>query len=110
MPNSYLESFFVILPANEYSPHRLSQDCSRILQASLEVLSHNLKIYIIGSNLTCISSLDPEGDPLCVLLMIDYYALRADEPGYLLALFECWEVCTTHHGTTWGTHKAEINC
>ena len=36
--------------------------------------------------------LDPEGDPLCVLLMIDYYALRADEPGYLLSLFESWEV------------------
>lgn len=37
-------------------------------------------------------SLDPEGDPLCVLLMIDYYALRADESSYLLMLFREWEV------------------
>ena len=38
-------------------------------------------------------SLDPEGDPLCVLLMIDYYALRAGEYHFILNLFREWEVC-----------------
>ena len=39
-----------------------------------------------------IFSLDPEGDPLCLLLMIDYYALMADEYDYLLTLFQEWDV------------------
>ena len=37
-------------------------------------------------------SLEPEGDPLCVLLMIDYFAVRAGEYGFLLELFRTWEV------------------
>ena len=37
-------------------------------------------------------SLDPAGDPVCVLLMLDYYALRSDQYQYLLTLFEQWEV------------------
>ncbi len=37
-------------------------------------------------------SLDPEGDPLCVLLMIDYYALRAGKYQFLLNLYREWEV------------------
>ncbi|CAE1313418.1 Transcription factor 25 [Acanthosepion pharaonis] len=36
-------------------------------------------------------SLDSESDPLCVLLMIDYYALRAEEFSFLIRLFEEWE-------------------
>ena len=35
--------------------------------------------------------LDPEGDPLSVLLMIDFYALRSEQYEYLLNLYEEWE-------------------
>lgn len=35
--------------------------------------------------------LDPEGDPLSVLLMIDFYALRSEQYDYLLSLYEEWE-------------------
>ncbi|XP_076449489.1 ribosome quality control complex subunit TCF25-like [Babylonia areolata] len=36
-------------------------------------------------------SLDPDGDPMCVLLMIDFYALRCQQYAFLLRLFEEWE-------------------
>eukprot|EP00118_Oscarella_pearsei_P009265 m.52463 g.52463 ORF g.52463 m.52463 type:complete len:613 (+) comp34210_c0_seq2:12-1850(+) len=36
-------------------------------------------------------SLDPNVDPLCILLMIDLYALRAEEERFLLRLFSEWE-------------------
>ncbi|KAK7115258.1 ribosome quality control complex subunit TCF25-like [Littorina saxatilis] len=36
-------------------------------------------------------SLDPDGDPMCALLMIDYYALRAEQYNFLIRLFEEWE-------------------
>ncbi|KAK3085888.1 hypothetical protein FSP39_010034 [Pinctada imbricata] len=36
-------------------------------------------------------SLDPDTDPMGVLLMIDFYALRADEYGFLIRMFEEWE-------------------
>lgn len=36
-------------------------------------------------------SLDPDGDPLCVLLMIDFYALRSEQYSFLVRLFEEWE-------------------
>jgi hypothetical protein len=38
-------------------------------------------------------SLNPEDDPLCVLLMIDFFAIRAEEYEFLLKLVEEWE-CT----------------
>ena len=41
------------------------------------------------------SSLDPEADPLCVILMIDYHAIRSYEYQYLLDLSNQWEV--THN-------------
>ena len=37
-------------------------------------------------------SLDPEEDPLGVLLMIDFYALRSEQFSFLIRLFEEWEV------------------
>ena len=37
-------------------------------------------------------SLDPNDDPLCVLLMIDVYALRAQDEKFLLRLASEWEV------------------
>lgn len=36
-------------------------------------------------------SLEPELDPLCVLLMIDFYALRAQEYSFLVRLYQEWE-------------------
>lgn len=36
-------------------------------------------------------NLDPDGDPLGVLLMIDFYALRAEQFSFLIRLFEEWE-------------------
>lgn len=37
-------------------------------------------------------SLDPDGDPLCVLLMIDFYALRSEQYTFLIRMYEEWEV------------------
>ena len=37
-------------------------------------------------------SVSPEKDPLCVLLMIDYYAIRSGEYQFLIDLFQAWEV------------------
>lgn len=39
-------------------------------------------------------SLDPDDDPLCVLLFIDYFALQAAEYDFLIQLFNEWEVCS----------------
>lgn len=36
--------------------------------------------------------LDPIEDPLCVLLMIDYYAIKAEEYQYFIQLFDEFEV------------------
>ncbi|XP_063441257.1 ribosome quality control complex subunit TCF25-like [Mytilus trossulus] len=36
-------------------------------------------------------SLDPDNDPMCVLLMIDFYALRSEEFAFLIRLFNEWE-------------------
>ncbi|XP_056381955.1 transcription factor 25 isoform X2 [Hyla sarda] len=38
-----------------------------------------------------ILSLDPENDPLCMLLLVDYLALRAREYLLLIRMFEEWE-------------------
>ncbi len=43
--------------------------------------------FIIGTN----DSLDPDGDPLSVLLMIDFYALRCEQYEYLVNLYDEWE-------------------
>ena len=37
-------------------------------------------------------SLDPDEDPLGVLLMIDFYALQSEQFSFLIRLFEEWEV------------------
>ena len=44
-----------------------------------------------------LGSLDPDGDPLCALLMIDYHALRAGEYDFLINLFSQWEVSSQHY-------------
>ncbi|KAG9474946.1 hypothetical protein GDO78_003420 [Eleutherodactylus coqui] len=38
-----------------------------------------------------IFSLDPENDPLCMQLLIDYLALRAREYSFLIRMFDEWE-------------------
>ncbi|XP_064466534.1 ribosome quality control complex subunit TCF25-like [Ornithodoros turicata] len=35
--------------------------------------------------------LDPEGDPLCVTLMLDYYAVRAEQYEYLVRMYQEWD-------------------
>ncbi|KAF6025519.1 TCF25 [Bugula neritina] len=35
--------------------------------------------------------LDPEADPLCALLFIDFYSLRSDEYTYLIQLYTLWK-------------------
>ncbi|XP_046898197.1 transcription factor 25 [Hypomesus transpacificus] len=37
-------------------------------------------------------SLDPDGDPLCMLLLIDFLSLRSREYHFLLRLYQEWEV------------------
>lgn len=39
-----------------------------------------------------ILSLDPDGDPLCMLLLIDFLSLRSREYHFLLQLYQEWEV------------------
>lgn len=34
--------------------------------------------------------MDPDTDPLCALLMLDFYALRCDEYTYLIQLYKLW--------------------
>ena len=35
--------------------------------------------------------LDPVNDPLCVLLMIDFYAIRAEQYPFLIRLYTDWD-------------------
>lgn len=42
-----------------------------------------------------ILTFDPDADPLAMILILDYYALRAREYGWLVQLYEEWE--TTHN-------------
>lgn len=37
-------------------------------------------------------SLEPDEDPLCMLLLVDHLALRARNYEYLIHLFQEWEV------------------
>ena len=53
-----------------------------------------LKVFINNVLLNYHFSLDPDGDPMAVLLMIDFYALRAEEYLFLIRMFQDWEVCT----------------
>ena len=40
-----------------------------------------------------ICSLNPDDDPLCALLMIDFYAIRAEDYTFLQQMYLEWEVC-----------------
>ena len=40
-----------------------------------------------------VCSLSPDDDPLCALLMIDFYAIRAEDYAFLRQLYLEWEVC-----------------
>ena len=42
------------------------------------------------------ASLDPDGDPLCMLLLIDFLSLRSREYHFLLRLYQEWEVRQFH--------------
>lgn len=45
-------------------------------------------------------SLEPDEDPLCMLLLVDHLALRARDYEYLIHLFQEWEV-----GGAGGRHR-----
>ena len=43
-------------------------------------------------NVFFLSSLSPDEDPLCVLLMIDFYALHSEEYEFIIRIYDEWEV------------------
>ena len=47
---------------------------------------------ILRNNLKFFFSLDPDEDPLGVLLMIDFYALQSEQFSFLVRFYEEWEV------------------
>lgn len=51
------------------------------------LLSLLLFLYVF----CCCFSLDPDNDPLCVLLMIDFFALRSSQYTYLIQLCRVWD-------------------
>lgn len=63
----------------------------------LALFKHILSLGQRGCNRTALEfckfllSLDPDGDPLCTLLMIDYYAIRSEQYDFLVRLFNEWE-------------------
>ena len=61
----------------------------------IHIFDHLSSLYILYCIEVCIHyhcSLDPDNDPLCVLLMIDYFSLRAAEYKFLTRLCDEWEV------------------
>ena len=36
-------------------------------------------------------SLDPDEDPLCMLLLLDFYALRSEQYDFLVRMYSEWE-------------------
>lgn len=57
----------------------------------LRALTSSLLSFALPS-LCCLQSLEPDEDPLCMLLLIDHLALRARNYEYLIRLFQEWEV------------------
>ena len=51
-----------------------------------------LKVKRVNKMFNFPFSLDPDEDPLGVLLMIDFYALQSEQFSFLIRLFEEWEV------------------
>lgn len=63
----------------------------------LTIFKHLLYIGQRGCHRTALEfcklllSFDPDNDPMCVLLMIDFYALRSEEFAFLIRLYKEWE-------------------
>ncbi|XP_025115412.1 transcription factor 25-like isoform X1 [Pomacea canaliculata] len=63
----------------------------------LVLFKHLVNVGQRGCNRTALEfcklllNLDPDGDPLCVLLMIDFYALRSEQYTFLIRMYEEWE-------------------
>ena len=63
----------------------------------------NSKTLELSSHFIFLSlSLAPDDDPLCVLLMIDFYAIKSQEFNFLIRMYHEWEVsgigdCRTNH-------------
>ncbi|RWS02619.1 Transcription factor 25-like protein, partial [Dinothrombium tinctorium] len=62
----------------------------------IAIFKHILSIGQRGCNRTALEfcklllGLDPIGDPLCVIQMIDFYAIRAEQFDYLFSLYNEW--------------------
>ena len=69
--------------------------CSVSIIRMLFLVSYILKGLGFGTadwvNDWCSYSLDPDGDPLCMLLTMDFYALRASEYAFLVRMYSEWE-------------------
>lgn len=53
---------------------------------------HQSRIYFKKYFEIFIFSLDPDNDPLCAILLIDFYAIRSGEYDFLVRLYNEWEV------------------
>ena len=58
----------------------------------VRLLCNTLRAVCISNHFILFYSLDPDGDPLCALLMLDYYAIRSEQYEFLVRLFNEWEV------------------
>ena len=70
---------------------------SHVTGCSYRSVSHILCIITLHAwscahNIHCNNRLNPEKDPLCALLIIDYCAVRSGEYQFLIDLFNAWEV------------------
>lgn len=64
-----------------------------MLRASMNMILLLLFILIVDvlKSFQFLLRLDPE-DPLAILLMVDFFALKAEQYDYILQLFNEWEV------------------
>ena len=70
-------------------------------------MQHNMTNYVylfLHTHTHVHHSLNPEKDPLCALLLIEYCAVRAGEYKFIIDLFHAWEVSLTHAHTHTHTH------
>ena len=49
-------------------------------------------VNVTSNTLISCFSLEPDEDPLGILLMIDFYALKSEQFAFLIRLYDEWEV------------------
>ena len=65
---------------------------SNLTDAATSTHSHSHHNHSTGYVRTLVCSLSPDDDPLCALLMVDFYAIRAEDYTFLQQLYLEWEV------------------